>query len=83
MAGSCNSFRNNIVKVMVLLVGVVMVVVDVGAYTEHEKIISRIFLAPLPTGNACFVNPHFWQFCPMAANKGENVFFQTKLTPLY
>ena len=33
---------------------------DVGAYIEHKKIISRIFLAPLPTGNACFVNPLFW-----------------------
>ena len=53
----------------------------VGAYTEHKKIISSIFLAPLPMGKACFVNPLFWQFCPMAANKGENMFFQTKLTP--
>ena len=38
------------------------------------------FLAPLPTGNGCFVNQHFLYFFPMAANYGENMLFQTKLT---
>ena len=57
---------------------------DVGAYTEQKNNISRIFLAPLPMGHGCFVKSHFRQFCPMAANKGENMFFQTKLThPIY
>jgi hypothetical protein len=53
---------------------------DVGTYAEHKKIISRIFLAPLPTGNGCFVNQHFLHFFPMAANYSENMLFQTKLT---
>ena len=48
---------------------------DVGAYTEHKQIISRTFLAPLPTGNGCFVNPHFRPFRPIAANKGKKHIF--------
>ena len=57
---------------------------DMGTYTEHKKIISRIFLAPIPTGNGCFVNQHFLQFFPIAAKYGKNMFFQSRLThPIY
>ena len=57
---------------------------DVGTYTEHKKIIFRIFLARLPTGNSCFVNQHFLQFFPLTANYGKNMFVQIKLThPIY
>ena len=55
-----------------------------GRILSTKNSYPGFFLAPLPTGNGCFVNQHFWQFFPMAADYGKNMFFQTKLThPIY